>query len=98
MQAYANLHWTFRPHWSLDGQYFWIANRHRAAGDTRQETPDYSLVNLTLRRTGIAGHWDAALAVRNLFNEDAREPALAAIPNDYPMPSRTLWAEIRYNF
>ncbi len=98
MQAYANLYWTFRPRWSLDTQLFWIADRRRPAGDTRQEPPDYTLANLTLRRTGIAGHWDAALAVRNLFDEDAREPAQAVIPNDYPMPGRTLWAEIRYTF
>ena len=98
MQVYANANWTFRPHWSVDGQYFWIGDRPRAVADTRSPIDNYSLVNLTLRRTKIAEHWGAALAVRNLFDENARAPAPSSVPNDYPLPSRSLWAEVRYSF
>lgn len=105
-QFYANANWKFLPHWSLDGQYFWIADRHRANGDPRPEIDDYDLVNLTLRRKNIAEHWDFALSVRNLFDKDAREPSPfdpsapfgAWIPNDYPLSGREVWAELRFHF
>jgi len=105
LQFYANALWDFQSDWSLNGQYFWIGDRHRATADTRPDIGDYDLVNLTLRRKNIAKHWDAALAVRNIFNEDVREPTnynpaagIAAIPNDYPMESRAIWGEVSCHF
>jgi len=106
MQFYLNPHWDFLPHWSLDAQYFWIADRPRAMGDPREEIDDYQLVNLTLRRTNIAEHWDAAVAVRNLFDEDAREPSPydataplgAFIPYDYPLEGMAFWVEVRFHY
>ncbi len=35
MVLYDNLHWVFLPEWSLDGQYYLMAGRRRAAGDPR---------------------------------------------------------------
>ena len=98
MQAYLNANWQFMPDWSIDSQYYWIGGRHRAEGDTRQDIDDYNLVNLTLRKKNVIKQWDAALAVRNLFDEDIREPSSATITNDYPMPSRSIWAELEYHF
>jgi iron complex outermembrane receptor protein len=106
MQFYLNPHWDFLTDWSLDGQYFWIGERNRAEGDSREEIDDYHLVNLTLRRTNIAQNWDVAVAVRNLFDEDAREPSPydskapqgSFIPNDYPMEGISFWAELRFHF
>jgi len=105
-QFYTDAHWQFRPDWSLNAQCFWIADRHRADGDPRSDIDDYDLVNVTLRRKNIAKHWDLAFSVRNLFDEDAREPSPydataadgAQIPNDYPMKGRAVWAEIRFHF
>jgi iron complex outermembrane receptor protein len=105
LQFYANGYWKYRENWALDGQYFWIADRHRAAGDPRPEIEDYSLVNLTLRRKNILKNWEAALTVKNVFNEDIREPSPPAsapfdkgITYDYPMESRAIWGEIRCTF
>ncbi|HIJ78148.1 MAG: TonB-dependent receptor [Desulfobulbaceae bacterium] len=97
-QLYANAHWQFIPDWSLDGQYFLIAERHRAAGDSRAEIKNNDIVNLTLRRTNIAGHWEATLSGRNVFDEDIREPTPSTIANDLPMPGRNIWAELAYRF
>lgn len=97
-QAYLNAHWNFLPDWSIDGQYFWIAGLERAYGDIREDINNNDLVNLTLRRTNIFKNWELALAVRNLFNEDIREPSSPSIPNDYPMEERSLWAELRFHF
>ncbi|NTV14111.1 MAG: TonB-dependent receptor [Desulfobulbaceae bacterium] len=94
LQFKADLNWSFLPAWSLTGQYLWIGDRHRAATDTRPDIANYDLVNLVLRRTQIAGHWDTAVAVRNLFDADAREPSLSVIPNDYPLAGRSVWVEV----
>ena len=98
IKFYANAHWKFLSDWSLDAQYIWVGDRHRADSDTRPEISDYDLVNLTLRRKNIMRHWDVAVAVRNLFDKDAREPSQPSIPNDYPLEHRGFWAELRYNF
>jgi iron complex outermembrane receptor protein len=95
---YANAHWKFAADWSLDGQYIWVGDRHRAPGDSRPEIADYDIVNLTLRRKNIMKHCGVAVAVRNLFDEDAREPSQPSIPHDYPLEQRSLWAELRYDF
>ena len=106
IQFYLNPYWTFGPQWSLDGQYLYVGGRHRDAADPRDDIDDYDIVNLTLRRKNIANHWEVALAVRNLFDEDAREPSPydpdapegAYIPNDYPMEGRAVWAELSCRF
>ncbi|OKY74026.1 MAG: hypothetical protein BM485_15515 [Desulfobulbaceae bacterium DB1] len=103
---YLNPNWEFLPDWSLDGQYIWIGDRHRAQGDPRGDINNYDLVNLTLRRVNIARHSEVALSLRNLFDEDGRIPspyAAAApegafIPDDYPIAGRSIYAEIRYRF
>lgn len=97
LQFYANAHWLFLPDWSLDGQYFWVGGRHRDADDPRPDIDDYDLVNLTLRRKNIFNNWEAAVSIRNLLNNEIREPSPVpgVIPYDYPMESRMVWAEIR---
>lgn len=98
LQFYINPHWNFLPEWSLDGQIKWIGDRKRAEGDTRDPIDDYALVGLTLRRTNLFEYWDLAVAVRNLLDEDVREPTGTAIPDDYPMPGRSVYAEVRFQY
>lgn len=100
MTLYLNLNWTFLPEWSLDGQYFWMAGRERAENDPRENIKNNDIVNLTLRKSNIFlfHNWEAALAIRNLFDEDVREPSTYAIPNDYPMEERSFWAELSFHF
>jgi outer membrane receptor for ferrienterochelin and colicins len=97
-QFFINPHWEFHPHWSLDAQWKWIGDRRRAEGDTRGDLSGYHLVGLTLRRKNILKHWDMAVAVRNLLDDDVREPASTAIPDDYPMPGRSMYAEVRLHY
>lgn len=106
MQFSLSPSWAFLPDWSLDGQLYWIGQRHRAKGDPRDDIADYEVVNLLVRRRNIANHWEAALGIRNLFDEDGRIPspyAAAApggafIPYDYPIEGRAVWGEISYKF
>ena len=98
LQFKASATWEFLPEWNWTTQYHWIGDRHRAAGDSRPDIKDNQLVNLTLRRTKIAGNWDVRVAVRNLFDEDIREPSQAVILNDYPMEGRSFWGELSYRY
>lgn len=93
-----NANWEFKPEWSMYGQMSWVGDRQRAAGDDRREIRDYTLLNLTLRRKNIFPNLDASLALRNLTNEDAREPSDGTIADDYPLESRHLWLELNYLF
>ncbi len=105
-QFYLSPTWNFQKNWSLNGQYSWVGDRHRAKDDPRKDIDDYDLVNLTLRRKNIGKHWEAALAVRNLFDEISLIPSPysptatngAYVPNDYPLESRALWAELSCKF
>jgi iron complex outermembrane receptor protein len=95
LQAYLAADWQLMPDWSLNAQWFWVGQRERASNDSRQPVDDYNITNLTLRRQALWQHLDLALALRNLFDEDVREPSTSVIPNDYPMKGREIWAELQ---
>lgn len=90
--------WEFRPEWSLNSQIYWVGDRQRAAGDERPAIDDYALLNLTLRRKNILPNLDLSIAMRNLTDEDAREPSNGTIADDYPLESRSMWLELKYLF
>jgi iron complex outermembrane receptor protein len=105
LQIYFNTHWTFMPLWSVDAQVYWIGERERTSVDIRENVDAYTLTNLTIRRKNIFEKFDITFAVRNLFDEDVREPGPApnppyppAIPNDYSMEGRSFYSEIKYHF
>lgn len=88
--------WRFRPNWYFHPQINWVGSRKRAAGDSRSEIDDYALVDLTLRHKEIFNHLNLALAVRNIFDENAREPSDGTIPGDYPLEGRSFWVELSW--
>jgi len=98
IQFYVNGNWNFMPDWYLNAQYYWIGDRQRTENDSREEINDYSLVNMTLRRKNITKHIDWDFSVRNIFNNDIREPTTSNMPNDIPMESRAIYAELIYHF
>lgn len=83
----------------LSPQINWVADRKRAAGDTRPSIPDYTTVDLTLHTSSGKNRWEFAGSVRNLFNATVLEPSLApglAIPDDLPMAPRALYVQATY--
>ncbi len=103
-QLYSRVDWQFLPAWNFDVQTNWILDRKRSPGDPRSKIDDYVTVDLTLRGKVPDDHWELAFSVRNLFNEDAREPSLPAtipsgsfIPGDLPLAERSIYLEVRYN-
>jgi len=99
-QFYIDARWKFMPDWQVSSQVNWVGNRNREATDTRNDIDDYTLVNLTLRRSNFMDHWGFAVTVTNLFDEGAKEPSalsnnLVVIP-DYLLNERAILFEARY--
>jgi iron complex outermembrane receptor protein len=79
----------------------------REPGDTRSKIPDYTTVDLTLRREKIVGGWDARAMVTNLFNRDAWEPTFMSVGttvpgnpvtlSDLPLPGRAFYIQLQLN-
>lgn len=93
---YGRADWRFSPGWLLGGQVNHVADRRRAAGDTRPPIADDTTVDLTLRSERGRSAWNFAVSVRNLFDADLREPSLtpgSIIPNDLPLAGRTLYLQ-----
>lgn len=90
--------WQASPHWTLALQSQWLADFKRAAGDGRAPLDDYALTQLTLRHPLADKRFELAASVSNLFDQDARAPSLAnsGITQDYPLPGRAMWLELRY--
>ena len=98
-QLYVRADWEFKRDWNLDGQANWVADRKRAAGDTRPEVDDYTTVDVTLRYKPENSPWEFALSGRNIFDEDVREPSPAPglIPNDLPLAGSSYFVEAGYH-
>ncbi|MGH1441169.1 MAG: TonB-dependent receptor plug domain-containing protein [Cellvibrionaceae bacterium] len=90
--------WKIAPQWLLSSQINWVADRKRAQSDARSDIDDYTLVDLTLKRQNAYKNLDVGLGIRNLFDEDAREPSDGIIADDFPLEGRSFWAELRYQF
>ncbi|WP_053084623.1 TonB-dependent receptor plug domain-containing protein [Catenovulum maritimum] len=80
-----------------------VQNRQRNKEDVRGKVDDYWLADLSLRWKPKADNIEASLIVKNLFDEDAREPSpdaagLVYMPNDLPLPGRAVYGELRYSF
>jgi iron complex outermembrane receptor protein len=96
--AYLRADWQAANDWQLSAQANRVADRKRPAGDARRPIPDYTTVDLTAR-TRLGHDWQFMGSIRNLFDAKVLEPSLApglAIPNDLPMPGRTLYFQLQY--
>ncbi len=104
--AYGRSEWTFAPFWRLDTQVTWIGKQKRSAGDARPALDAYTTVDITLRRKQLWNTLSVALSVRNLLDEDVREPSPGPIapltvphfPQDLPMAGRSVYGELSYSF
>lgn len=98
--------WRFAPLWQVSAKANYVADRMREPGDTRAKIPDYTLVDLTLRRESFAGNWDMRAMVTNLFDRDAREPTFQSVGttvpgnpitlSDLPLPGRAYYIQLQH--
>jgi iron complex outermembrane receptor protein len=99
--------WRFAPLWQFGTTVNYVADRMREPGDTRAKIPDYTTVDLTLRREKIASDFEVRAMVTNLFNRDAREPTLMSagttVPgnpvtlSDLPLAGRAFYIQLQLN-
>ncbi len=99
-KAYLEGNWAFAPDWNLNANVIGVFGRERRASDPRSDIDDYTLFNLTLERLNIARSVDASLSIRNVFDEDERDPSQSAttIPFDIPLAGRNVYGQIRARF
>ncbi len=81
-----------------------ILGRKRDVSDTRAGVGDYTIVNLSVIKKDLVPDFDIAFIVKNLFDEDAREPSLfdstqglSPVPDDYLLDGRAVLVELRYH-
>ncbi|MBU0620914.1 MAG: TonB-dependent receptor [Gammaproteobacteria bacterium] len=106
-RVFARADWRFASLWHLNTKVNHVADRMREPGDTRTQVPDYTLVDLTLRRERLAGNWEASAMIYNLFDRKAWEPTYmsvgATVPgnpitlSDLPLPGRSIYFQLQLN-
>lgn len=97
-RLFARADWRFVPLWQLGATLNHVSERMREPGDTRARIPDYTTVDLILRREKFAGGWDARASLTNLFNRNAWEPTFlsSGIPSDLPLAGRAFYLQIQH--
>lgn len=93
--AYLRTDWAFAPKWNWNVQANRIGKHSLAPGDPRAPIGAYTWADTTVR---YAPRQDLefAASIRNLFDVDARELSSRALPDNLPLPERSLFVEVRY--
>jgi iron complex outermembrane receptor protein len=97
-RLFARADWQAASFWQLGASLNHVAGRMREPGDARALIPDYTTVDLSLRREKFAGNWDARATVTNLFDRQAWEPTFMSVgmPSDLPLPGRAFYLEVQH--
>jgi len=96
--------WEFMPDWTIDTQVNWIGGRKRPAGESRDKLDNFTIVDLTLRKTTQNRSWEFAVSAKNLFDKQSFEwgdnppNAFGAVLGDYELQGRSVYAEVSYHF
>lgn len=97
---YARLSFDY-PKWNFNVQGNWVGTRKRASSDPRNDLRGYHKVDFNITRKNLLDVYglNAKLYVKNLMDEDIREPSvIGGMKNDYPMPGRNAHIELSYKF
>jgi iron complex outermembrane receptor protein len=102
-QFYVRAEWRTNDKWMISPQLNWIGKQVRVDGDSREPTPHYTTVDLTIRQLNVIQDLDISLSIRNFFDREVFEPSpngvpSPSIPNDFPMAGRNIYGEIAYSF
>lgn len=94
----AGITWQPGRDWQINSQLHHIMDRRRASFDRRDRIDDYSWMTVTANYA-INSQLEIAASIRNLLNDNAREPGQAStryLAEDYPLARRHGFIELRY--
>lgn len=74
----------------------WVADRQRTEGDHRAAIDDYVIVDTRVHY--LRDQWELGFGIKNVLDEDAREPSKVFIPGDYPATGRQWLLDMTYYF
>jgi outer membrane receptor protein involved in Fe transport len=78
---------------------YWIGERTRLEGDTRDKAPSATLVDTTLILRNFYKRLEIKGSVFNIFDEDYVAPStITSITNDLPLHERMFFIEVLYHF
>ncbi|GJQ58059.1 MAG: TonB-dependent receptor [Candidatus Scalindua sp. AMX11] len=73
--------------------------RPREHGDTREDLPSHTIVNMTFIGQHFLDNFEIRGHVNNLFDKGYDDPSpINTVPTDYPQPKRSFYVELRYSF
>lgn len=77
---------------------FVSGKRYREDGDSRDDMPSFSLVNLSLTAKEFFKTMEIQGTVYNLLDKDYDDPSPISVENDLPRPGRTYFIGLSYQF
>ncbi len=78
---------------------FISGSRIREEADTRDDSPGYALLNLTLIAKNFFKDMKITASLNNLLDKNYNDPTpINTIPTDLPRPGRTFFVELGYSF
>lgn len=96
--AFLRVNWSFNETWQINLSSRGVMDREREDFDQRRKVSDYWLTSLNLQYN--YKNWNLNTAIKNLLNDDIREPSSVAslISGDFPMNERNGFIELSYQF
>ena len=94
-RLFARADWRVVPFWQLGLVANHVAARMREPGDTRPQVPDYTMVDVTLRREKLMNGIEVSAKVSNLLNQSAWEPTFLGLYSDLPLPKRAFYIQMQ---
>ena len=95
---YFSSNWHINEDWNWFINSKWVKGRKRTVSDPRDNIKDYVIVNTHVIRKNLLPKTSLSLNVKNIFDQDAREPSNGSIPDDYPLAGRQIMLEVAYEF
>ncbi|MFA5984100.1 MAG: TonB-dependent receptor [Methylococcaceae bacterium] len=95
--VYAAAVWKFDRYWQLQSQLNWVGSRLNPVA-TNAPLADFESIDMTLSRKKLFNFLDLTGSVRNIFDEDIREPSVSDIVNNFPLPGRSFYFEASVHF
>ncbi len=97
-----SLNWGITKYLNAHTDILWTGKRPRVSGDTRDDMPSYTTVDMTLIAKNFYKNLEIRGMIHNLFDEEYEDPDMSGaqqlIPDDYPRAGISALVEFSYRF